>query len=649
MGDPACYVEVRTPDGDAEPIKRYVQPVEEASVADFDYNRYVEHDAPKVTVVVVANDDTSNVVECLVRIRGTTQNWHGDKLELMVVDNGCDEQTRRVLDVMANLYSVRLRLDEYHGWLPALVAAFDEASGEVVVVVDPNVYVQDGWLERLVNTAVNAGFACPLCTKQVPPLDGMSIREMARRVATIEPITAAMSCPNDQCFAVTKDAFDKAGGWDLKFSPGHGALLDLVARIVDAGFDTWYANDVLVHDRSHGPVADPVGKHVSAQLIKKHGKKKVEALFYDITSPALDVVANACMVEPSGKPRVVFSFNEVVICGASLLVTNVCNQLIHRGWEAGIVCTRFDIGHQRMMPMEFAPLVFNSRAAQVEYLADLSAGSVVVAPLCATTEMVADALDANQDLHGIYYVQDDEARFKSSGKGKEFMFERAQVEGSYFAIPNLLANSQWVAQLVSKVVGKPVPMICPGVDQFEFRPGDRAHIRVGVEPVRILAHSRPSTPRRGWEFIEATMRRVLQHRRVEFYTYDEDPGFNHPSHCHLGRLPPKRLANLMRRCDIFIEGSEVQGFGMQALEAMASGLALVCTDNYGIQTFGSSGYDCVIVPVGDAERTASIVCKLVDEPETRKVLGDNAIRTARRFSWDQIGGAWDEYIRGLLG
>ena len=130
-------------------------------------------------------------------------------------------------------------------------------------------------------------------------------------------------------------------------------------------------------------------------------------------------------------------------------------------------------------------------------------------------------------------------------------------------------------------------------------------------------------------------------------TYDEDPEFVHPFHTHLGSISQAEVASTMRASDIFIEGSEVQGFGMQALEAMASGMALVCSDNMGIDTFGTSGYDCMIIPYEDVDMAVAVICRFVDNPKERKKFGQNAMATAAEFSWEVIGREWDRYLKGI--
>jgi glycosyltransferase involved in cell wall biosynthesis len=179
---------------------------------------------------------------------------------------------------------------------------------------------------------------------------------------------------------------------------------------------------------------------------------------------------------------------------------------------------------------------------------------------------------------------------------------------------------------------------------MRFIPGEKCGSRV-----RVMAHSRPSTPRRGWPFIRDVMNRAAKSVEFDLVTYDEPPvGLEVPSHSHIGKVSPDELAEHMGKADIFFEGSEFQGWGMQSLEAMSSGCALVSTDNEGIHEFATAGYDCVVVQHGDVIPAAAVLCHLMVNATERQILQDRARISSTTFSWDAICHAWDVYLRGLV-
>lgn len=642
---------VRTLSGSVELIEQLAEP----TLNDGPYGLFttVDPTGPRLVVVVVANDHPEYVLRCLRSIRATTAAWPDGVLEVVVVNNGSDEITSGLLKADTGLWDKLLTVGTYQGWLPAVVAGFENCHThfEIVALVDPAVEVFDGCFERVLRAFDNddtLGMATAWSSKQVPAFRGMSLKETAARFHASQPtvqIGIDVGFPSPAFVAFSRRAFEQVNGLqDKVYGPGHGAIEDIAMRI-RKDHRVALLPGVLVRDESCWPVTMPVGDDGSRVLQKRWGKAALWEAAQKWPSPGKSVSLAAGVTTMMPAPTVVWVFRETVICGAVLLAAHVSNELIRLGWESTIACTRFDPGHRAVVPMDFGTLDYPNDQAMVKGLvAELPKGAVVIAPLWVTSSLVAQVCEQRSDLHPVYYVQDDEARFTTPA-GEPYV-KREVVEESYHVIDDVLANSVWVADLIESIIGKPVPMICPGVDPFMFRPSSKLD---GWNPVvTVMAHCRPKTPRRGWAFIEAVMRRVCMSHNVRFVTYDEVVDeCRVPNHVQLGRLSPDQLSRAMAQADIFLEGSDVQGFGMQALEAMATGLAVVCTDNMGIDTFGTSMHDCVVVSHDDVERAAAIICRLADKKAERKHLGHNARKVGLDFSWSRIGELWADYLKDV--
>jgi len=340
--------------------------------------------------------------------------------------------------------------------------------------------------------------------------------------------------------------------------------------------------------------------------------------------------------------QVVFVFREFPICGATLAATHICNGLNRLGWNATIACTKLDPAQAKLFPFEFGPMVFKGLTELVRSLslrADKT--SVVIAPVHA----MVDTAENISDMSGaelFYYVQDDERRFRHIRgalyyKADAIMHGWDKVAGK----GTLVANSSWVTDMLRDRCDG-VEYVPIGVSTGVFKPGDRSK-----PPFKIMAHCRPSTPRRGWAFICSVLNQLaVRGLDFEAITYDEQPvGLQILKHKHLGRLSPDGVAKAMSSAHVFIEGSDVQGFGMQALEAMSSGCALVCTNNKGIDTFGVNGKNCVIVQHGDVGVAADAVMNLATNLDLRKSIGQSAREQALKFEWREVCKAWDCVLR----
>jgi glycosyltransferase involved in cell wall biosynthesis len=257
-----------------------------------------------------------------------------------------------------------------------------------------------------------------------------------------------------------------------------------------------------------------------------------------------------------------------------------------------------------------------------------------------SAEDVARARLANKHLVPHYYVQDDERAFKTPS-GVAYA-KREDIEESYERIENKFANSTWVQQMLQEL-GHESHRIGIGVDSLEFHPREKP-----TDRVRVMCHCRASTPRRGWHFLTEALNLAAGRCEFELVTFDEKPDKDTlamPWRGHLGRVSPAELAQHMSAAHVFVEGSQFQGFGMTALEAMACGCGVVSTDNKGIHEYGTHGHDCLIVDQGDVEKAAEYIHGLVDSKGTRNKFGANARKTAEAFDWRIIALEWDRILR----
>lgn len=98
-------------------------------------------------------------------------------------------------------------------------------------------------------------------------------------------------------------------------------------------------------------------------------------------------------------------------------------------------------------------------------------------------------------------------------------------------------------------------------------------------------------------------------------------------HMFTGCLEGETLATVFASCDLFVFPSATDTFGNVVLEAQASGLPVIVTDQGGPRENMSDGLTGVVVPSGDKEALVQAVCRLIDDPALRLSMGA-AARTA---------------------
>jgi glycosyltransferase involved in cell wall biosynthesis len=90
-----------------------------------------------------------------------------------------------------------------------------------------------------------------------------------------------------------------------------------------------------------------------------------------------------------------------------------------------------------------------------------------------------------------------------------------------------------------------------------------------------------------------------------------------------GWVDQQRVAQLMARSDVLVLPSYDEGLPLVILEAMANGIAVVCTPVGEIDSVLSDGVNASFVKPGDVEGIATGLSKVLDEPALMETLGRN--------------------------
>jgi glycosyltransferase involved in cell wall biosynthesis len=254
-------------------------------------------------------------------------------------------------------------------------------------------------------------------------------------------------------------------------------------------------------------------------------------------------------------------------------------------------------------------------------------------------------------------VQDYEPLFSAPESARS---DRALL--SYRAIPGqvLFAKTHWLRNVVTARHGTPVAKVHPSLDRELF------HVEGRVESedvVRIAAMVRPRTPRRR---PSATLQTLAAIRadlgaRARTITFGCDAGAyaqvaqnlgrdsadqgatssgegrsGAPTSGgvgeHLGLLTRGQVADLMRRCDLFIDASAYQAFGRSGLEAMACGAVPVLPALGGVHEYAQQERNALIFEDDRPSAVADVVTALARDPDRLGRLRSRGLRTVQGFS-----------------
>jgi N-acetyl-alpha-D-glucosaminyl L-malate synthase BshA len=111
-----------------------------------------------------------------------------------------------------------------------------------------------------------------------------------------------------------------------------------------------------------------------------------------------------------------------------------------------------------------------------------------------------------------------------------------------------------------------------------------------------------------------------------------------------------RVAHLLPIADVMLVPSEMESFGLAALEAMACGVPAVASCVGGLPEVVTDGEDGFLVPVGDTDAVAAAALRLLEDGALYSRVAAAARRTAEtRFSASTIVPLYEEFYRGVLG
>ncbi len=330
-------------------------------------------------------------------------------------------------------------------------------------------------------------------------------------------------------------------------------------------------------------------------------------------------------------------FHGINLGGGALVLVELCNDLILKGWNVVAVLLNNQQKETAYFDLLFEP--YPSDDAD-DIAGRLGPHSFLMATFWKTASRVRQTAAKNPTFTPFYFIQDFEVMFydpRNNFADPDVLTYHEQASASYGFNFRQLTTSDWIAAKIRAFLDKPdhpIEKLRIGYNPELFYPSTEKSYP--EKPVRIIAMARPRTPRRGFDDLVRILAKVYENNPAcEIVLYGTDDlstyrtGF--PFH-NLGVVRPDALRQHYSKAQIYVDASLFQGFGLTGLEAMACGCACVLSDSGGPSEYAKNGENALLVPPGDIHAHVKAIQQLIDDGDLRNTISDNALQAAQKFN-----------------
>lgn len=333
--------------------------------------------------------------------------------------------------------------------------------------------------------------------------------------------------------------------------------------------------------------------------------------------------ASVAKITRSNRLKVTYVLQDIIISGGVLSVIQIVNELILLGVEARIVALHEDPLIYDYIKFFSKPIIFRNYQDLIKNFPD---SDIAVATLWKTAPWVASLRNENRIKTSVYFIQDYESWFFSDNN----QVARSQVKATYKLIANKIVMSDWLQKMLIED-GFTSHKISLGMDLARFYPRDIQTLRPTV-----LAMARPITPYRGFTSVINALLYVKQSfPNVEIILFGDRflSSYNIPFSYRDEEVisDQERLAYLYSEADVFLDGSDFQGFGRCALEAMACGTACVLTGVGGVTEYARNEKNAIVVPPKRPDLLADATLKILNNSQLKHGLVREGFDTVKNY------------------
>ena len=237
-----------------------------------------------------------------------------------------------------------------------------------------------------------------------------------------------------------------------------------------------------------------------------------------------------------------------------------------------------------------------------------------------------------------YLVQNYEPDFYEPGDPLRMMARK-----TYGNHPDLwyLTISQWCREWLEQIYGHTALYAPNGIDLEKFAgkeqeteeqlsPKPEGKVRILIEGDSTAFHKNVDE---SFRIVEKLDRDQYE---IWYMAYHGTPKDWYRVDRFLPQVPYGEVQQVYRQCDILLKSSVLESFSYPPLEMMAAGGCVVAVLNEGNREYLRDEENCLCYPLGDIEKGADAIRRIVEEEDLRNRLTDNGRKTTESRNWESI-------------
>ena len=662
----------------------------------------------RVDILLPIYNGLTYVRECIDNVLTFTDK---EQYNLYLLDDGSDENTAEHLLSVAENYNhlFYIKNEKNLGFVESCNNGFDISKSEWAVLLNSDVLVTDGWLDKLLECGDSdpaiAGIN-PLTNHasqiNVPMAQGCNYKTINRFFSSLElpkggypDIVTGVGF----CIMLRRSLVEPLGLFDEIYGKGYCEESDLCMRLTTNGYRVVVNPQVYVYHKGRATFTDRGERYKKNRIIFDERWLAEYKRQFEVFIKLNPIEPYRQLMLPRERWDPVF--------GSRLAFRNVRSQFLHKHYlntvkaivrssydalrhystvfdpdyymqfqaqstfsvtyvlhnltVAGGILSVIQLVNQltqrgvdaRIVALREYPEVYDWQLltrpiiyqTPKEMIANIPQSDLVVATHWTTAEWVADIVRAGKARQAAYFLQDYEPWFFSAGEVEE----RKAVSATYSQVNNKIVKSDWLAGMMADD-GYATTKIRLGMNLDVFYPRGKRSERKSIQ---ILAMARPRTPRRGYDDLLVALDKVWEASRdkvkIVFFGEETLPYTGNFEFENIGVVSHQNtLAELYSDSDIFIDSSVFQGFGRSALEAMACGTACVVTNVGGVNEYAKNGKNCIAVAPSKPSDLSEAILTLINDAEMRGKFSTAGLETAQMFCHRREGRETFDYFTQLL-